>query len=242
MDFSIKPSGDSAVKVQFAEAVSPALNGKIRAFCRNLEDMPIAGVVEWVPAFDSVTIYYRPQQITYQEIYRKINELALQDLHEVEAEYRLIYVPVLYGGESGPDLVRVAERSRLSVEEVIAIHQQPECLVYMLGFLPGFPYLGGMDKQIATPRLDEPRRSTAAGSVGIAHEQTGIYPMESPGGWNIIGKTPLKLFDQAGGNEAFLFHAGDHVRFYEISKDEFAEIEKQVVEGKFAVKTGKDSC
>ncbi|MBT2216066.1 5-oxoprolinase subunit PxpB [Virgibacillus dakarensis] len=236
MDFSIKPVGDHAVKIQFNEAVSPQLNRIIKMFCEELEYAAIDGIEEWVPAFDSVTIYYEPSRLVYKEIYKKLRHVVPDDGEDAIVNPRHVYVPVLYGGEHGPDLKRVAEYNRLTEKEVIVRHQQPDYFIYMLGFLPGFPYLGGMSETIATPRLPEPRKLINAGAVGIAHEQTGIYPVASPGGWNIIGQTPLKLFDPNNDDHAFLFRAGDVVHFYEITEYEFSEIKEQVADGTFNVK------
>ncbi|WP_106496605.1 5-oxoprolinase subunit PxpB [Lentibacillus sp. Marseille-P4043] len=234
MDFVIKSVGDNAIIVQFEEIVSPKLNAKIKAFCRELENALQEYLMELVPGFDSVTIYYQINRITYQEICERVSRVASTIQPDLRVSSKLVHIPVLYGDEYGPDLDRVATFNQLSIEDVIAIHRNNDYLVYMLGFLPGFPYLGGMDRKIATPRLDQPRQSVFAGAVGIAHEQTGIYPMGSPGGWNIIGKTPLTLFDQV--NQEFLLQAGSYVRFYEVSQEAFAEIEKEVAAGTFDVK------
>ncbi|MGP4105618.1 5-oxoprolinase subunit PxpB [Virgibacillus sp. L01] len=236
MHFSLYTMGDSAVKVDFAGNVSPELNRKIQLFCRKLGHAATPGIVEWVPAFDSVTIYYQPHRLSYTEVCDKIYQISGMDSDRVERASRLVSVPVIYGGRYGPDLSRVADVNKLSKDEVIRIHGRQEYLVYMLGFLPGFPYLGGLDKRIATPRLEEPRAKTVAGSVGIAHEQTGIYPIESPGGWNIIGKTPLTLFDRER-EDAFLFRAGDRVKFHQVSESEF---EKQTASGEFVVEEAYD--
>ncbi|WP_235794742.1 5-oxoprolinase subunit PxpB [Virgibacillus salidurans] len=238
MRFSLQAVGDSALKVNFSGDVSPELNAEIRGFCMKLEAAAIAGVVEWVPAFDSVTIYYEPHKIRFKEIAEKVSNLRDISWHEKRGTSRIFHVPVVYGGENGPALERVASFNQLDVSDVVDIHQKPDYLVYMLGFLPGFPYLGGLDKKIATPRLEEPRKSMAAGSVGIAHEQTGIYPVESPGGWNIIGKTPLPLFDKSA-EDAFLFHAGDRIRFYCVSEREFEQITEQVETGQFEIQMDK---
>lgn len=238
MLFSMQAVGDAALKVNFSGDVSPELNDEIQGFCMKLEGASIVGVVEWVPAFDSVTIYYEPQKIRYKEIAEKVSNLRDISLPEKTATSRIFHVPVLYGGGSGPDLDRVASYNQLNVSDVVDIHQESEYLVYMLGFLPGFPYLGGLHKKIATPRLEEPRASMFAGAVGIANEQTGIYPVESPGGWNIIGKTPLPLFDM-GVEDAFLFHAGDRIRFYRVSEDEFEHITEQVEKGQFEIQMDK---
>ncbi|SEP89540.1 inhibitor of KinA [Virgibacillus subterraneus] len=236
MHFTLHAIGDSAVKVDFADGVSPELNREIQLFCSKIGCAAIPGIVEWVPAFDSVTIYYRPQCLNYTEVCDKIYQINRMNIDRIECKSRLISIPIVYGGKYGPDLGRVAESNNLSENEIIRIHCEQEYLVYMLGFLPGFPYLGGLDKRIATPRLDEPRAKTVAGSVGIAHEQTGIYPIDSPGGWNIIGKTPLTLFDREK-EDAFLFRAGDRVKFYEVSD---SEIDKQVESGEFVVEEADD--
>lgn len=226
MQISLQALGDSAIKINFANEVSPELNREVQLFCKKMSRAAIEGVVEWVPAFESVTIYYKPHIIGYGELCEKIYDVRRMNVNLTKVESRIIKVPVVYGREYGPDLKRVAEMNGLLVDEVVAIHCDGEYLIYMLGFLPGFPYLGGLDKQIATPRLAEPRAKTVAGSVGIAHEQTGIYPIESPGGWNIIGKTPVTLFDRQK-EDAFLFRAGDRVKFYQVSESEFEEISKR---------------
>ncbi|MBP1948022.1 5-oxoprolinase subunit PxpB [Virgibacillus litoralis] len=236
MHFTLHAMGDSAIKVDFDGEVSPELNRDIQFFCSKLGCAAIPDIVEWVPAFDSVTIYYRPHRLSYTEVCDKIYQINRMNIDRVERKSRLISIPVVYGGKYGPDLGRVAESNKLSEDEVIQIHSEQEYLVFMLGFLPGFPYLGGLNKQIATPRLDEPRAKTVAGSVGIAHEQTGIYPIDSPGGWNIIGKTALTLFDREK-EDAFLFRAGDRVTFYEISESEF---EKQAWSGELVVEEVDD--
>ncbi|WP_373893416.1 5-oxoprolinase subunit PxpB [Virgibacillus sp. CBA3643] len=236
--FSLQAVGDSALKVNFFGEVSSRLNAEIQGFCTKLETAAIPGVVEWVPAFDSVTIYYEPHKIRYNEIAEKVSNLRDISLPEKAASTRVFHVPVVYGGQYGPDLERVASFNQLDKSDVVDIHQQPEYLVYMLGFLPGFPYLGGLDKKVATPRLEEPRKSMEAGSVGIANEQTGIYPVESPGGWNIIGKTPLALFDKTK-EDAFLVRAGDRIRFNRVSEEAFKQIAAQVEKEQFEIKVEK---
>ncbi|MFC2947287.1 5-oxoprolinase subunit PxpB [Virgibacillus sediminis] len=234
----IQPVGDTAVKLSFSGKASVEMNRMIRQFCEELDAASITGLIEWVPAFDSVTIYYDPWQVGYEEFKGRMEEIAGKDLSGTRSMSRVVHIPVLYGGEAGPDLHRVAEHNRLKPEEVIRIHQHPEYLVYMLGFLPGFPYLGGLDQRIAAPRLPEPRPRIEPGSVGIAHEQTGVYPLESPGGWNLIGKTPLRLFDKQKGEEGFLFQAGDRVKFLSVSEQDFKQIEEQVEHGIYEVYSG----
>jgi len=231
--FSIQALGDTAIKMKFFENVSPELNKAIQLVCHKLELAQIDGVIEWVPAYDSVTIYYSPLVIFYDQLRQKITELMECKMNTSRVNSRLLFVPVCYGGNFGPDLNRVAAYNHCSIDDVIDLHQKPNYLVYMLGFLPGFPYLGGLDPAIATPRLETPRPATFAGAVGIAKEQTGIYPSSSPGGWNIIGKTPLQLFQKRQDKHSFLFQAGDYVRFYSVSESEFYSIQQQIKDETF---------
>lgn len=239
MGISLQAVGDAAVKITFSGNVSLALNKAIQLFCQKVEATRIDGVIEWVPTFNAVTIYYEPRKISYHKLCEKIKSLHQKTLNQKEKTSRLIHIPVVYGGENGPDLQRVADYNQLSTAEVIELHQNGEYLVYMLGFLPGFPYLGGLDTKIATPRLETPRRKTSAGSVGIAHQQTGVYPIESPGGWNIIGKTPLQFFDKRNDQHPFLVQAGDRIHFYQISESKYVRIEKQIKTNTYQVKIEK---
>lgn len=230
-----QPLGDTGIRMEFQEKVSPELNRAIRTFCRRLEEKNISGVTEWVPTYNAVTVYYWPNRIGYEELREELSALT-----EVESEVReespeKIYIPTLYGGEVGGDLPKVAQINGLTEQEVVDIHSGTDYLIYMMGFLPGFPYLGGMSKKIAAPRLDTPRTRVPAGTVGIAGEQTGIYPLESPGGWNLIGRTPVKLFNPDS-EQPFLFRAGDSIRFYPISEKEYEQIRKDVENGRYEVK------
>lgn len=234
MNISILPLGDNGIKVQFLNEVTPELNRTIQLFCQKLSDYPVEGVIEWVPAYDSVGIYYDFRIISYAEIEIKITKLYGRKVEEERHPIRIVHIPVTYGSEYGPDLGKVAEHNNCSEADVIKIHQGKSYLVYMLGFLPGFPYLGGMEPGIATPRLEKPRDKIVAGSVGIADQQTGIYPLASPGGWNIIGRTPILLFDKEK-EDAFLFRAGDYVKFDAVSSEEFLGIKVQVEEKTYEV-------
>ena len=170
-----------------------------------------------MPTYRSLLVHYDPLRLGYDDVVHLVGE-QLQRVGEVPLpESRVVEVPTLYGGESGPDIAFVAEHNGLSVEEVIRIHSSVDYTVYMLGFTPGFPYLGGMSAAIATPRLETPRPRVPAGSVGLAGQQTGVYPIESPGGWRIIGRTPLVLFDPQRDPPALLA-AGDRVRFVPVSE------------------------
>lgn len=226
------PMGDCALVMEFANEISKEVNARIRQTTKAIEK--IEGVIEVLPTYRSITIFYRPDQIAYDELVTKLQTIK-EGNEEGDSLSRRIEIPTVYGGEYGPDLAYVAQHASLSEEEVIRIHTGTDYLVYMLGFSPGFTYLGGLDERIATPRLKSPRVKIPAGSVGIAGSQTGMYPSESPGGWQLIGRTPLKLYDPAKDPPVFI-QAGDYIRYVAITESEYAEIEEQVTTGRFQVK------
>ncbi|WP_316821231.1 5-oxoprolinase subunit PxpB [Pedobacter gandavensis] len=225
--YTLYPLGDSAIVIQFPDQISEDIHQQVRAVSAFLDENSFEGFVEYTPAFSSVTIYYQPWILLYTEIQALLEEM-LREL--IEDGTRLpetrIEIPVVYGGDYGPDLEFVAAYNQLSTKEVVAIHTSEEYLVYMIGFAPGFPYLGGMNEKIATPRKAQPRTKIAAGAVGIAGRQTGVYPIETPGGWQIIGQSPLSLFDFNREVPALL-KAGDRVRFVAISEAEFLNITRK---------------
>lgn len=232
-----QPLGDSGVRMQFQHQVSSQLNGVIRAFCGLLERDEIVGVMEWVPTYDALTVYYRPDEITYDGLCQALAKRLNEDFQVDKRRLETVMIPVLYGCDVGEDLKKVAKLNGLTEQEVIDIHSSTDYLIYMLGFLPGFPYLGGMSKSISTPRLENPRSRVPAGAVGIAGEQTGIYPLESPGGWNLIGQTPMRLFD-CNREHPFLYQAGDRIRFVPIEKKEYERIRVEVAGNRYEVKKG----
>lgn len=233
-DLRYRPMGDRALVVEFDEVISPEVNRRVRALSQGIEKARIPGVQEVVPAYRSFAVYYDPLTIAFDDLCLRIRKIEAK-LSELELpKPRVFHLPVCYGGEMGPDLPYVAEHNGLTEEEVIAIHAQETYLVYMIGFLPGFPYLGGMSPKIATPRLSEPRTKIPAGSVGIAGNQTGVYPIESPGGWRIIGRTPIKLYTPEK-DPPVLLAIGDFVRFFPISLEEYQEILAKVERGEYQV-------
>lgn len=216
-------SSDRALTVEFGNEISEKIHHRIRAFCLLLQQSDIPGITEIVPTYRSVMVHYEPHIILYHELIDAL-EMLVEDTYELHLpESKLVEVPVYYGGNSGPDLETVARHNHLSTQEVIRIHTHPHYLIYMLGFTPGFAYMGGMDERIATPRLAVPRVKLPAGSVGIAGSQTGIYPIESPGGWQIIGQTPLVLYDHRR-EDPILFEAGQRIQFVPISREKYIEI------------------
>ncbi|MFN2313631.1 MAG: 5-oxoprolinase subunit PxpB [Bacteroidales bacterium] len=235
MDLKYIPSGDSAFIIKAGDAISEEINATVRKLLVRLEMENISGITDFIPSYNQLMVCYDPSVLDYKQLL-EISEKCAADLGALELpEAGVIHVAVLYGGEYGPDLQYVAEYNGLTVDDVITIHSSVACLVYMLGFTPGFCYLGGMDKRIATPRQETPRLKIPSGSVGIAGDQTGIYPLESPGGWQLIGRTPLRLFNPDSKPE-FLFRAGDYIRFYPVDRDEYARIAAEVAAGTFHVK------
>lgn len=228
----IRPLGDSALVVHLGDGINPTTHKKVKNLSYLLDQEPFPGFIESVPAYNSLTVYYNPIAVYFSIIekhekspYKIVSALIIDYLNQLSSnektEERLVKIPVAYGGEFGPDLEYVAAYHGLSVNEVIEIHTSNDCLVYMIGFAPGFPFLGGMDERIATPRKESPRLAIPPGSVGIAGKQTGIYPLETPGGWQIIGRTPLDLF-LPNETPPTLLQSGDIIRFVPISHEEFA--------------------
>ncbi len=216
-----KPAGDSALLVIFGEEIDLQINRRIHALDHLIARDPFPGLVETVPTYSSLLVYY---DLLAQDYAGALAAVKMRMERLQDAQDQVIHrvdIPTCYGGEYGPDLDFVAEHNHLTPQEVIQIHSSGEYPVYMMGFTPGFPYLGGMDERIAAPRLESPRTHVPAGSVGIAGKQTGVYPIESPGGWRIIGRTDLKLFDPAA-EIPFLLSPGDLVRFVPVSGEEVA--------------------
>ena len=218
--FKYLPAGDSALVVELGNDITPEINQKIRGLVLTLEQKNITGIHEYVPSYRSLMILYDPALILFHELVEELRQLESQLESAVLPEARIVEVPVVYGGAFGPDIAFVAEHHGLSESEVITLHSGRDYLVYMLGFTPGFCYLGGMSEQLETPRLAEPRTKIPAGSVGIAGKQTGMYPIDSPGGWQLIGRTPLRLFEPQR-EPPVLINAGDYVRFVPIDEDEY---------------------
>ncbi len=218
------PAGDAALVIELEDRIDPAISARAAAIADAFAEERLAGVRDVVPTYRSVTIYFDPLQTDQPALRSAIDRLSTLS-RPVRSLRRPILVPVCYGGEYGPDLPKIAAFAGLAESEVIAIHAGATYRVMMLGFMPGFPYMGVVDSRIAAPRLDTPRTRVPRGSVGIAREQTGIYPSETPGGWQLIGRTPLRPFDLARENP-FLFHSGDEVRFVPIAPEEFRDLDR----------------
>ena len=222
--------------VEIGDSIDAETNRRVRNLMLSIEEANLPEVFDLVPTYRSLLVYYDPLAPSAQELQSRIEALE-ESLDEQEAleNPRIVHVPTLYGGEYGSDLEFVAEHAGLSTDEVVSIHSGTEYLVYMMGFSPGFPYLGGLSERLNTPRFETPRTEIPAGSVGIAENQTGLYPVASPGGWRLIGRTPLKMFDP-NIEPPSLLSVGDYVRFVPIGTEkEYLEIREQVERGEYEV-------
>ena len=229
------PSGDQAVVVELGDDISPETNRRVRDLTAAVDRAAVAGVYDLMPTYRSLLIYYDPLTISYSSLKEKLEDIE-ENVDEAALDSpQVVRIPTLYGGEFGPDLEFVAQNAGISTDEVVDIHSGADYLIYMMGFSPGFPYLGGLSEKLHTPRLQTPRTEIPAGSVGIAESQTGVYPVASPGGWRLIGRTPVKMFDQ-NNEPPSLLSAGDYIRFVPLAgEDKYLEIQRGVESGEYKV-------
>ena len=225
--YQIKPYGDAALIIQFEQKIDPSVLKEVTAVTRSIRNAGITGIRDCIPAYASLTVNYDPLIVSFGDLKQKIMSLGTEDV-SAEQEQRRIEIPVLYGTPFPEDLAHVAEHAGMSAEEVIALHTSVEYPVYMIGFLPGFPYLGNLDPRLHTPRRKEPRTEIPAGAVGIGGAQTGVYPVTSPGGWHILGVTPLILYD-SDAEDPVLLKSGDLVRFRAVDREEYDRIRETMV-------------
>lgn len=214
--------GDRGLLLEFGDEISAEVNEKVRRMALAIQAESIEGMIETVPTYRSLLVLYNPLILPADELKKRLIRLEEELKQTSFPDPKLTKIPVLYGGAYGPDLEGVARHLQISPEEVVRLHCSKPYFIYMIGFMPGFPYMGELPDTLITPRLKTPRLSVPAGSVAIAQKQTGIYPMESPGGWQIVGRTPIKLFDPEKDPPALL-QMGDLVQFYPISEKEFKE-------------------
>lgn len=228
-------SGDHAIIIHVKDEISEKVHHQIRRLSYVLETCRFTEITDIVLSYGSILVHYDPLRISFSDLVAKLkvefNKMSDLELPPME----IVHIPVCYDREFGIDLSFVAQHNGLDHEAVIELHSREAYLVHMIGFLPGFPYLGGMSDKINTPRLNTPRMKIPAGSVGIAGGQTGVYPIDSPGGWRIIGRTPVKLFDMDK-SEPALLRASQYIKFDPISKEEFMQIENQVSSGSYELK------
>ena len=234
----LSPLGEAGVMIRCGDVISDEVHRRVISICTWLEERPFPGMVELVPSYASVALFFDPMVVAvstrsaaekgesgispYQHVCRMILTRLEMLEDSVHNQSRTVVIPVCYGGSFGPDLEYVARENGLTPDEVVAIHTSGDYLVHMIGFAPGFPYLGGLSERIATPRRATPRLKVEAGTVGIGSEQTGIYPVATPGGWQCIGRTPLKLF-RPEHDQPSLLQAGDRVRFEAITEQDYME-------------------
>ena len=219
-----EPASDQSLLVYFGEKITIEANERVRKLLHLLEAEPIAGVRNLHPAYCSLLVKFDALKWQHEKMERELRKYLVRLDKMKLPEPRHVEIPVCYGGEFGPDLDEVAALHKTTPEQVIHLHSSETYLVYFLGFVPGFAYLGELPKELVAPRLATPRKKVPAGSVGIAGNQTGVYPFETPGGWRLLGRTPVSMFrtDREG---LSLLSIGDRVRFIPISRERFAELD-----------------
>ena len=236
--------GESGLVIEFGSEIDSQINSKVHLLSNRFKKEAAVGIKAVVPTYRSLLILFDPLLIGRSKLCN-LAEAFLEKAQDnnkqaISGEDRTVIIPTCYGHDYGPDIQFVADHNGLAVDEVISIHTSTAYKIFMMGFTPGFPYLGGMSPQIAAPRLDTPRTVIPSGSVGIAGSQTGLYPVESPGGWRLIGRTPLQVFDVLR-EPAFIYGAGDYLKFESISEQEFLSIRREVEAGAYIPKILKGS-
>jgi inhibitor of KinA len=226
------PAGDLALSVELGDDISVETNTRVRALEYLIEQKALPGVVETVPSYRALMVYYEPAIVAYDALCASLTVLAEQAGTTAMPPAREVELPCCYGGELGPDLETAARRLGLTVDDVIRLHASAEYLVFFIGFTPGLPYMTGAPAQLHIPRLDTPRVKVPAGSVGIGGIQCCVYSVESPGGFWLLGRTPIRLYDP-GAPSPILLKPGDRVRFRRIERAEFDDIAARVASGMF---------
>lgn len=220
--FRLLAAGDTALTVELGDAVDPKINALVLALDKALSEAKLAGIVETVPTYRSLQVHFDPDVLDADTLRRTVERLAA-DLDDQPPSGRLWTVPVAYGGEHGIDLDSVAERTGLTTEQVIARHLGGDYRVYMIGFQPGFTYLGGLDPKLHLPRRETPQLKTPAGTISVGGIQAAVASIEAPSGWHLLGRTPVRAFDPARA-DPFLFRAGDRIRFERIAHDDYTRL------------------
>jgi inhibitor of KinA len=230
----ILAQGEGGVVVELGDGIDPAVNARVHQLAGAVTERLGEEVLEAVPSYRSLLVIHDPLRTSRERVVERLRSLV-EELEQAPAlaPQRVVRIPTCYGGVHGPDLAEVARLAGMTADEVVRRHAAPSYLVHFLGFTPGFPYLGGLDPGLATPRLDSPRARIPAGSVAIGGVQTGIYPVESPGGWRIVGRTPLRLFDPRV-ESPFLLDPGDGLRFVPVDQATFDAIAAEVEASRYA--------
>lgn len=229
---------ENSITLTFSDEISEEVNRQVVHAKQKIEELTIDGITEFVLSYTSLIVYFDVFKITGYEVIGQLQQINFDELGSAGFEYKVIEIPVCYGGEYGPDIDSFQDNN-LSPQDVIDLHSNKEYLVYMIGFMPGFPYLGGLDERLYKERLSNPRKEIPAGSVGIGGQQTGMYPFKSPGGWNLLGRTPVYLYDERRGDDAILYEAGDRIIYKPIDEQRFKDIEKEVEDGTYQVRIEK---
>lgn len=238
------PAGDRALVVEFGNQIDPAINDKVHALAARIAETRIPGVQEMVPTFRSLMIYYDPAITSFENVRKKTAELTGQLIGKTTEKKRILKIPCCYGARFGLDLADMEKHTGLDRDEIIKIHSSVDYKIYMMGFLPGFVYLGGLDKRIEMPRLKSPRVRILPGAVGIGGNQTGVYPLASPGGWRLMGGTPVDFYDPYR-EDPILCKAGEYIRFVPITIGDYYDIRHMIVKGEYQVEVveeGDEGC
>jgi KipI family sensor histidine kinase inhibitor len=220
-------AGDRGLLVEYGDVIDPDVNNKVRSMAIIMEKESSKSVIETIPTYRSLLIIYDPAVTNPTKLEKEILVLEERISQIKIPPPDTVEIPVCYGGEFGPDIQFVADHNSITKDDVIRIHSGAEYQIYMIGFTPGFPFLGGLPKELHTPRLETPRSFVPERSVGIANNQTGIYPLASPGGWQLIGKTPLRLFAPEHSNP-FIYKVGDRIKFKPISAEDYNRLAGEV--------------
>lgn len=237
--YKLKSCGDMAVVIDLGDAIDPKINEEVHYINTLINASNIDGFIESIPSYSSILVCYNPLVLSYKSLCHRLYEVIEDLVFEREILKEVIHIPVLYGGKIGLDIEYVAKHNNLSVDQVIALHSAPEYRIYMMGFKPGFVYLGGLNEALTTPRLQSPRYHVEAGSVGIAGNQTGIYPQDSPGGWQMIGHTCIPLLDWSL-PDLTVMSAGQYIKFEAVSFNEYEAIKKEVEDGSYKLKISRE--
>lgn len=234
MEAKILPAGETCLFVDFGEVIDLEVNGRVQWLMRELADRPFRGMKELVPTYRSLSVYFDPVTVNLPALRSRLDEELNKPFTSTQRGGKEVRVPVAFGGEFGPDLGDVASHTGLSEDEVVKRYCNSPLYCYMNGFTPGFPYLGGMDKSLTTPRLKTPREAIPANSVAIGGAQAGAYSIASPGGWRIIGRVPYDLYDPQR-EPAVAITSGVWVKFYAVTTERYAEIQKQIKTGEYLI-------
>lgn len=226
------PAGDRALVAEFGNEISPEINNLVQALAAAVTKQNVAGVEELVPTFRSLLICYDPDILPLRELVRVLRTLEPKETGAVSAARRILRIPCCYGSHFGPDLLELAKEKGMTRDEIITLHSQTDYRIYMLGFLPGFVYLGGLNKRLEAKRLSTPRVKIPKGSVGIGGSQTGVYPLDSPGGWRLIGATPVDFYNP-NREQPILCQAGEYIRFEPISSTDYYDIRQMIQKGTY---------